>query len=69
MGCKECIFHNCHFYQKVMCFALSILIVNIICFLYVLYVPIMKNNKKTGISAGNVSNSKINDRRLITGSL
>lgn len=52
-----------------MCFALSILIVNIICFLYVLYVPIMKNNKKTGINAGNVSNSKINDRRLITGSL
>ncbi|ECU0902371.1 hypothetical protein DMH99_16920 [Salmonella enterica] len=51
----------------VFCFEYSI--VSIICFLYVLYVPIMKNNKKTGINAGNVSNSKINDRRLITGSL
>ncbi|EAO6001310.1 hypothetical protein CFSAN000560_13605 [Salmonella enterica subsp. arizonae str. CFSAN000560] len=51
----------------VFCFEYSYCEYNL--FLYVLYVPIMKNNKKTGINAGNVSNSKINDRRLITGSL
>ncbi|EED4851011.1 hypothetical protein UJ01_13170 [Salmonella enterica subsp. arizonae] len=52
----------------VFCFEYSYCEYNLF-FLYVLYVPIMKNNKKTGINAGNMSNSKINDRRLITGSL
>ncbi len=40
---------------------------NIIYFSYKLYDSILKRNKKTGVIAGNVSNSKINDKRLITG--
>ncbi|ECF5993734.1 hypothetical protein FNO21_08990 [Salmonella enterica subsp. salamae] len=56
------------FHQWVMLFYLMILIVNIICFLYVFDISIMKKHKKTGMSAGNGGNSKINDKRLITGS-
>ncbi|EDN4542311.1 hypothetical protein AYX98_003954, partial [Salmonella enterica subsp. enterica serovar Buzu] len=54
------------FYQWVMYFDLMVVGVNIICFLYVFDVLIMKKHKKTGINAGNVGNDKINDKRLIT---
>lgn len=40
---------------------------NIIYFSYELYDSILKRNKKNGVIAGNMSNSKINDKRLITG--
>lgn len=40
---------------------------NIIYFSYELYDSILKRNKKTDVIAGNMSNSKINDKRLMTG--